>query len=202
MKKIVLFAVSAALVLAFASMGMAVGHVGHVEDDAWVVVSEDMTGVVSAPETELGGGTDLSITNVEVNDTIKDNFLDNLGDIDMDDGTIDLVCAVVEIDIEHTGDFTGDVILDFSGTDIASANYLWIKNHPGTYDAFHIVNGVVTIPMADADDYFTATTAFATNVEEATSTTTTSGGGGGGCNLGAVGPLMGLLALPLVWLLK
>jgi Synergist-CTERM protein sorting domain-containing protein len=113
-----------------------------------------------------------------------------------------MIIAVVEIEIEHTGSFTGNVVLNFSGTPIADANYLWIKNESGKYDAFRMVNGIATIPQSVADNYLTKTKVFATYVEESSTTTTSGGGGGGGCNAGVVNPLMGLLALPLMWLLK
>lgn len=206
MKKSVLFAVSVAVILAFASMGLAdvgheTGHVGHVEDDAWDecedLSSDDIDAIIAS--SDLGGdGFSMDITNVSVDQTVKDDFIDNLGDISTADGDVTSVYAVFDITINHgTDPFTRDIVLNFSNTNAANANYIWIWNGTTSeYDAFEVTDGQIVIPMAEAGNYFTTAKAFATTV------TPSSSGGSSGCSLGMISPLMGLLFIPLAFLMK
>ena len=199
MKKVVLFAVSAALVLAFASVGMAdIGHVGHVLDNAWdYLETGDYSGVADADATDVGT-LNLTISIVDDTPVVEADFTEHLGSCGDSDGTITRVYAIININVEHDLPITQDLVIDFTGTPVAMANYLWIRCHVDeTYYAFAVEEGIVTIPAAFANTCFSDANAFATVVDSST-----AGGGGGGCNAGAVSPLMGLLALPLVWLLK
>ena len=204
MKKVVLFAVSAALVLAFATVGMAVvghdiGHVGHVDESAWDYCTIcDFSGVDDAASTDINGYT-LTITSYPDIQEYEEGFGSHLGDPGDADGVITKVYAVINIDLDHTDPIDQDIILDFRGTVVENSNYLWIYcENDDTFHAFNVVNGIVVIPQDFANSCFSDADAIATVVSSETS----GGGGGGGCNAGAVSPLMGLLALPLVWLLK
>ncbi len=197
MKKVVLFAVSAALVLAFASVGMAVGHdIGHVDESAWdYCTSCDFSVVSDAVSTDVGDCT-LTITCYTDIQEYEEGFESHLGDPGDADGVITQVYAVINIDLDHTDSIDQDIILDFRGTVVENTNYLWIYcENDDTFHAFNVVNGIVTIPQDFANSCFSDADAIATVVSSDSS-------GGGGCNAGAVSPLMGLLALPLVWLLK
>ena len=205
MKKVLVIALSAFVALSFcgvaSAVGHDVGHVGHVADDAWdYVESEDYSVVWGNPSTDCGleGIAIVSIVDVEVDQSVKDDFEQHLGDPSDGDGDVTRVYAVLDIDISHEPNpFVRDVVLDFTGTHAADADYIWLKNKSGDFDAFKVINATITIPQADAADYFSESRAFATVI-----TPMSTGGGGGGCNVSAFSPLMALLLAPLMLLKK
>ncbi len=185
MKKVVLFAVSAALVLAFASVGMAVvghdvGHVGHVDTE--IYTSIDPGTIIFSPDTDSCASCIISssVTSDHINIPVSGTY------------TI-IILAGVEATYDTTP--VGTVTINVTGTGLNPDGIL-IQNHFDDYDFIEVVDGIATI--TDPSLYFSTSQVYLVNAEEETS----GGGGGGGCNAGAVSPLMGLLALPLVWLLK
>lgn len=205
MKKVVLFAVSVLVVIAFASAGMAeVGHVGHVDEDVTVVTDFEE---VSSDDVGITGGTITSFDQEDPSDEDVDSFVGSIQDgtfvfVDLpEDTTYNVtITNAVKLDISHTG---AAIVLDFSAVPGTWTGVMIREKAPNEARCHYFAkdaDGKITID--DPDLFFTENEVVFIELEEASSTTTTSGGGGGGCNAGAFSPLMGLLALPLMFMLK
>jgi len=197
-KKSVFFIIPVIVVLVFASMGAAAdaGHVGHVSD---VTIPDAFEDVTSDDVDVAGASIDYFI---QMEPGSLDYFAEGV-----DSGTFFfvglsedlaytlLVINAITIDVSNYGSSTS-IVFDFSGISGNWTGIMLRQKGTDTYSYFEKdSNGNVTVTNPGL--FFTSNDIIFVDVESLHPSS-----GGGGCSLGMVSPLMGLLFIPLAFLLK